>query len=115
MTITFVPEVEGYLAHWEVIQPDMTQLLTEQFENRTGLFISVIAAPGTMADQDIIHDGMVVIVLPLGKWDLELSYDGKQWIPVSGVESKGNGIRINYHLNGSPFPRWWGRYTKQLE
>ena len=112
--ITFKEATEGYQAHWEVSDPEITEILTEQFENRTGLFVSTINKPGTMPAQDMFHQGdRVVILLPLGDWKREFSYDGSNWYTVDPISSQFAGRRLNYILDGqTPFPKRWAKYTK---
>lgn len=109
----FVEAVEGYKAHWEVSEPAMTQLLTEQFQDRSGLFVSVVAIPGTMPAQELFHQGEpVVVLLPIGVWTIEFSSNGSDWRMISSVTSEHLGLRLNYILDGHTFPRRWARYSK---
>ena len=112
--ITFKPAVKGYRAHWEIEEPKMTELLTEQFENRSGLSVAIGTDLASTPVQEVFHQGEpVVIILPEGRWRTDFSADGVSWYNVSALASNG-AMRINFILDGEKFPRRWVRYAKVI-
>ena len=117
-SITQVPKTKDNVAYWNVEDPSIIKIETEQFVNRSGVKLILTNNKGTLSVHTFKQGDPVVIVLPVGTWKLETSSNGNKYnfvtnlhsvlLPNTGKPSQ----TVNITLDGQDFPVTYWKYSK---